>query len=167
MRQSSWKAFALALPLLAAVALGGAGRAANVDPTSARFHYGPPGNLPSGPGGADIYAMNANGSEQTNLTNTPFDEGYAAWSPDGTEIAYTQINTDPEIFVMNADGSNQRDLSNDPATQDFDPAWSPDGTKIAFARATESSDFDIWVMDADGTHQTQLTTEPAFDGFPN
>ena len=39
--------------------------------------------------------MNADGSGQTNLTNNPgADDGYADWSPDGTKIAYTQVNFD-------------------------------------------------------------------------
>ena len=122
--------------------------------------------VPGGTGG-EIYAMNADGSGQVNLTNNPnADDGYADWSPDGAKIAFTQISADAEIFAMNADGSNQTDLSNDPATADIDPVWSPDGTKIAWARATDTSDYDIWVMHADGTNQTQLTTDPGFDAYP-
>ena len=170
MSKRIWPVIAMGVAL---VALGGAARASTLHSTgAARFHYGSPERLglpgatrPAGPGGAQIYSMNADGSDQTRLTNGQENE-YPAWSPDGAQIAYTQFASDAEIFVMDADGSNGRDLSNDPATEDYDPSWSPDGTKIAFARATDSSNFDIWVMDADGTHQTQLTTEPAFDGYP-
>ena len=54
----------------------------------------------SGPGGGEIYAMNADGSGLTNLTNNPAsDDEYPAWSYDGTKIAFTQISeTDAEIL---------------------------------------------------------------------
>jgi dipeptidyl aminopeptidase/acylaminoacyl peptidase len=39
---------------------------------------------------ADIWVMDADGTNQTNLTNTPdTNEGQPAWSSDGTRIAFT------------------------------------------------------------------------------
>ena len=79
---------------------------------------------------ADIYAMNPDGSGQTNLTNDlRADERSPAWSPDGTKIAFTRAG---EIYTMNADGSGRTDLTNDPA-DDHEPTWSPDGSRIAFS----------------------------------
>ena len=82
--------------------------------------------------------------------------GYAAWSPDGTEIAFRSFrngNT-ADIFVMNADGSNQRNLTQNNITADWYPTWSPDGTKIAF-NSTRShpgtANTDVYVMNRDGT----------------
>jgi hypothetical protein len=112
MRKTSWIAIALGVVL---VALGGAARAGTLHPQSgARFHYGPPGATRPAGVGAEIYSMDADGSNQTNLTNETLDDQYSAWSPDGTQIAYTQFGNDAEIFVMNADGSNQHDLSKTP-----------------------------------------------------
>ena len=64
--------------------------------------------------------MNADGSNQINLTNHEAEDFGPAWSPDGTKIAFT---SDPEIYVMNADGSNQINLTNH-VEKDRGPAWS-------------------------------------------
>jgi TolB protein len=70
--------------------------------------------------------MNADGTEQINLTNTPTtDEITPQWSPDGSQIAFAS-NQDGnlDIFVMNADGSGKTNLTRNPA-EDTDPAWQP------------------------------------------
>ena len=44
-----------------------------------------------GPGGDDIFVMNADGSDQTNLTKSEPHEGSPAWSPDGKRILFDVI----------------------------------------------------------------------------
>jgi Tol biopolymer transport system component len=87
--------------------------------------------LPGGNG--EIFAMNSDGSGQTNLTNDPRFDYFSAGSPEGGRIAFTGVLSGDigDIFVMNADGSDQTNVTN---TSVFDvrPDWSPDGTKIAF-----------------------------------
>src|SRR5215211_1820570 len=61
---------------------------------------------------ADIWVMDADGTSQTNLTNTSdTNEGQPAWSSDGTRIAFTSDRDDvgdfTDLWVMDADGSNQ------------------------------------------------------------
>src|SRR3972149_3275713 len=83
-------------------------------------------------GNYEIYAMNADGSGQTRLTNNAATEYGPAWSPDGTKIAFwSDRDGNWEVYAMNADGSGQTRLTNNSAW-DAAPAWSPDGTKIAF-----------------------------------
>ena len=134
--------------------------------------------------GADIWAMNADGSDPANLTNTPGtsdDEVEPAWSPDGSRIAYTRIGCEPErrgahcVFVMNADGSGQTNLTRENALPQCpnspgyffngasrSPSWSPDGGKIAFAgpvTCPNNMGNNIWVMNADGSAKTSLNND--------
>ena len=72
--------------------------------------------------------MNADGSEQTNLTNTAAAEstqGDFAWSPDGSKIIFhTDRDGDVEVYVMDADGGNPTNLSAHPST-DVASIWVP------------------------------------------
>jgi Tol biopolymer transport system component len=72
--------------------------------------------------------------------NTSQDSG-AAWSPDGSKIAFER-NSD--LWVMNSDGTKQTRLTNN-AIIDSNPTWSPDGSQIAFV-SERDGDLDIWAM---------------------
>ena len=98
-------------------------------------------------GNAEIYVMNADGTNQTRLiSHSASDEG-PSWSPDGTKIAF-RSNRDGsenwEVYVMNADGTNQTRLTSHSAS-DWPASWSPDGTKIAFHSKRDGSG-DVYVM---------------------
>jgi dipeptidyl aminopeptidase/acylaminoacyl peptidase len=73
-----------AILCIAASALVLAGAAAPSTPLS---------STPYGPVGTDqeVYAMNANGTNQVNLTNFENEDSYPNWSPDGSKIAYTSF----------------------------------------------------------------------------
>jgi Tol biopolymer transport system component len=110
-------------------------------------------------GDLEIYSMNADGSGQTRLTNSPGFDKMPAASPDGSKIAFVSDRTETDqIFVMDANGGNVQQLTT-LGTNAF-PTWSPDGTKIAFMsdRNTDTNHRQIWVMNADGTDQHALTT---------
>ncbi len=104
-----------------------------------------------------LYAMKADGSEQTRLTNK---HGlFPAWSPDGGRIAFTSTrHGNAEVYVMKTDGSNLKRLTST-ARVDSSPAWSPDGRRIAF-ESQRDGNFEIYSMNADGSNQTRLTNDP-------
>jgi Tol biopolymer transport system component len=117
-------------------------------------------------GNAEIYVMNADGSDVTRLTDTPAVEWLPIWSPDGTRIAFYSYRDDfAEIYVMNADGSGQMNLTNNPAS-DWDHSWAPDGTRIAFTSKRDGNE-EIYVMNTDGSDVTRLTKESANDWRPS
>jgi hypothetical protein len=117
-------------------------------------------------GNQEIYVMNADGSNQTRLTNNAALDNDPSFSPDGTRIAFTS-NRDggADIYVMNADGSNQTNLTNN-GVVDAQPTFSPDGSKIAFT-STRDGNTEIYVMNADGSNQTRLTNNAASDVEPS
>ena len=63
-------------------------------------------------GNAEIYVMDADGSNLTRLTNAPTADWFPSWSPDGQKIAFVSKRSgSTAIYVMNADGSNQTRLT--------------------------------------------------------
>ncbi len=107
-----------------------------------------------------IFAVNPDGSGQTQLTNGPGDDNRPSISPDETRIAFDS-NRDGnwEIYVMNRDGKQQTRLTNNKA-DDARAEWSPDGKRIAFL-SDRDGQLELYVMNADGSDQTRLTTAGA------
>ena len=70
--------------------------------------------------------MNADGSDQVNLTNNPAQDslqGDFEWSPDGRYILFhSDREGSVDVYVMNADGSNPVNVSRNEAN-DFGGVW--------------------------------------------
>jgi Tol biopolymer transport system component len=114
----------------------------------------------------EIYVMQADGTEKTNLTNNPADDTEPAWSPEGTHIVFaSNRNGGYDLFVMQADGSGQTLLLDLPGDARH-PAWSPDGSRIAFM-VNDGNDEEIFVMYADGSAYRQLTNNEVHDEYPH
>ena len=108
-------------------------------------------------GNPEIYVMNADGTNQTRLTNHPAEDTLPSWSSDGARLAFVSLRDgNQEIYVMDADGSNLARLTDNP-DHDGGPAWSPDGASIAYVSRIGEGNFEVYVMDADGSDQVRLT----------
>ncbi|HEX8129515.1 MAG TPA: hypothetical protein VF527_10470 [Pyrinomonadaceae bacterium] len=115
----------------------------------------------------NICVMNADGTNIQALTNENADGG-AAWSPDGTRIAFTSFRElgGSHIYLINPDGTGlQRLPINDASlTAESGAAWSPDGTRIAFVGESESG-YDIYTATLDGA-VTRVTFNGSYKGSP-
>lgn len=77
-------------------------------------------------GNLEIYAMNLDRTNLTNLTNHPADDAMPAGSPDGSKIAFASKRSGRwEIYLMNADGTGEVNLTKKPPQSEFQPAWRP------------------------------------------
>ncbi len=65
-------------------------------------------------GDREIYVMNLEGTNATQLTSNTADDFWPSWSPDGTKIAFSSdLDGTLDIWVMDANGANQVNLTPD------------------------------------------------------
>ena len=78
-------------------------------------------------GNAEIYVMNADGSNQRNVSNSPsVDDHGPVWSPDGKRILfYSGREGNWDLFLMTDDGRNVINLTDTPDVDEQEPAWRP------------------------------------------
>src|SRR5262249_16893186 len=114
----------------------------------------------------EIYEMNADGSNQTQLTFLPGDNEQPHYSPNGKLVLFTHsvddgTNGPVSLWTMQAqDGTDLTQLTPD-SLQAGGGVWSPNGHEIAFANndcAVTCAYGDIYTMDVDGAHLQQLTS---------
>ncbi len=85
---------------------------------------------------AEVFVMNADGTNPQRLTyNNVFDVD-SAWSPDGRSLAFTSTRTGSwEVFVIELATRTLTQLTGlEGDTGSGSPDWSPDGTQIVFER---------------------------------
>lgn len=74
----------------------------------------------------------------------------AAWSPDGTRLAFVTSAVGGPIVSVEVSGAGRRRLTG--GRFDHGPAFSPDGSRVAFSRATKiGGPESLFVVGADGT----------------
>ena len=62
-------------------------------------------------GDLEIYVVNADGTDQRQLTENSKQDFFPSWSPDGETIVFSSDRTGAvELYLMDTDGGNQRPL---------------------------------------------------------
>ncbi len=112
-----------------------------------------------------VWVMNADGSQQRQVTHVAAEEGRAqwpVWSPDGHQLAiqvgrYSKTENTSHIWTVDlTTGSVVKLAPHDQPFLDETPAWFPDGRHIAF-QSNRSGRMAIWTMKSDGAGLRQIT----------
>jgi len=83
---------------------------------------------------SQIFVMNADATNDHNISGENTLDGLPAWSNDGQRVVFSRrVNDRFQLFVMNRDGGGVIQLT-DAAGEFVNPRWSQDGAKIMCAR---------------------------------
>jgi Tol biopolymer transport system component len=142
----------------------GTGRGPDWSPDGSRIAFWRRGPCVSDICGADVFVMNADGSEVRRVTRSSgVGDAYSnpAWSPDGSRLAYRRrIFLGGEgLNLIRPDGSDRVALNGTAGLGR--PVWSPDGSSLAFAGwAPDRSATELMLIAVTGGAATVLETSP-------
>ncbi|MBV9230198.1 MAG: S9 family peptidase [Chloroflexi bacterium] len=93
-----------------------------------------------------LFLIDAAGGEPQQLTDGDWDDSDAAWSPDGTQIAFTSNHNEDrwrlpgnDVYTLSLQDDKVAELRclTDGSLDCSSPSWSPDGKTIAFLASTK------------------------------
>ena len=89
-------------------------------------------SVPENKSNREVFVMNADGSENQQITRTPYQENEVTWIKGGTKLAFlSNDNGSSQLYEMNPDGSGRKQLTNyDGDIEGY--SISPDGKKLLF-----------------------------------
>lgn len=116
-------------------------------------------------GRKEIYLMDYDGANQRRLTAHRSTSMSAAWSGDGSGVAYTSyFSGEPAIYFADATTGRKSPLVTE-GPFNVSPSLSPNGRYVAFARSL-SGNIEIYVADRNGANPRRLTHTGAIDTNP-
>ena len=109
----------------------------------------------------EIYVADADGKNERRLTDNTAMDGYPAWFPDGSAIAFSSDRVHDgwlaEIYIINTDGSNLRKVTDSPGVGDLGPSVSPDSKRIVFGTYVPDEPRQVVSVNIDGSNRRELT----------
>jgi TolB protein len=126
-------------------------------------------------GNADVYLMDANGSNRSRVTSDPAADVSPAWSPRGDRIAFVSERHDnTDLYVIDPDVAHEIRLTDAPVPDEAF-AWDPSGDRIAYVSYRHGAkpedigigDAEVFVVDVRTGEESNLSRDPAWDGDPD
>ena len=122
----------------------------------------------------DIYRLNVDGSNLTNLTNNSGNDAWPVYSHDESKIAFISTRDEEydygngDIYIMSSDGSNQTRLTFHKMVEKQEILFTPDDEKIIFVsqKDNDSSADQIYSINIDGSNEIALTMSPGQNMSP-
>ena len=101
-----------------------------------------------------LWLSRPDGSERVQLTSPPIEVVSPRWSPDGTRIAFTDLQAGKawKIYTISVSGGIPEEIFPGDAAAERDPSWWPDGKSIVFGRSHFSGKGEILRIDL-ATHE--------------
>jgi Tol biopolymer transport system component len=124
--------------------------------------------------GVSLYLVGTNNNSTSRLLSEDgaFNDGNAAWSPDGAWIAFGRrlagTNTGRQLWLMRADGSEAHALTDDISLHFGPPSWSPDGRFLLFQQYdsnTPNLPPTVWLLEIATGEFIQVTTNGLLPTF--
>ena len=111
--------------------------------------------------------MDADGSNQEQLTSSSGSDGMPSGRPMGNYIFHSDRYGNDEIFSINLASRRTLQLTNN-KNNDRDPIMSPDGYQIAFDSNRDGKDnYNLFLMNPDGSGVFRLVGNSGNDYQPN
>ena len=118
-----------------------------------QFTFAPDGKIIYSTDDFDIWTINADGSEQRQLTNSSFSDFSPLVSPDGRFVFFTSNRTGTDqVWRMNADGSNQTQLTKNEGG--YPQYVTPDGKWVHYLSGLRRS---LWRVSTEGGEESQVS----------
>jgi Tol biopolymer transport system component len=106
------------------------------------------------PSKVELFLMNADGSNQRQITNLGGANFGPSWTPDGKRIVFSSNYKNPrsgnfDLYLVNKDGTGLEQITFDESFDGF-PMFSPDGKKLIWAsnrHATKPTETNLFIAD--------------------